>query len=173
MGYFFRCLSMEWFSCCGLFGSINFQNMLRKLFNHKVRIALAMLLVVLLALVRAYEDVLFYDPFLNYFKTDYYNLPLPEIDNLQLFFGLFSRYFLNTTLSLGVIYVLFKDFEAVKFASILYLLFFIILVITFFFVLSFFGEANKMTLFYIRRFLIQPIFLLLFLPAFYYQKQTK
>ncbi|WP_291104789.1 MULTISPECIES: exosortase F system-associated membrane protein [unclassified Flavobacterium] len=147
--------------------------MLRKLFNHKVRIALAMLLVVLLALVRAYEDVLFYDPFLNYFKTDYYNLPLPEIDNLQLFFGLFSRYFLNTTLSLGVIYVLFKDFEAVKFASILYLLFFIILVITFFFVLSFFGEANKMTLFYIRRFLIQPIFLLLFLPAFYYQKQTK
>jgi exosortase F-associated protein len=146
--------------------------MLQKLLNHKVRILLATLLVLLLVLIRAYEDVLFYDPFLNYFKTDYYNLLLPEIDNFQLFFGLFLRYFLNTIISLGIIYVLFKDIEAVKFASILYLVFFIILVITFFLVFSFFGETNKMTLFYIRRFLIQPIFLLLFLPAFYYQKQN-
>ena len=146
--------------------------MLQKLLNHKVRILLAMLLVLFLVLIRAYEDVLFYDPFLNYFKADYYNLPLPETDTVQLFFGLLFRYFLNTVISLGIIYVLFKDIEAVKFASILYLAFFIILVVTFFFVLSFFGEANKMALFYIRRFLIQPIFLLLFLPAFYYQKQN-
>jgi exosortase F-associated protein len=146
--------------------------MLQKLLNHKVRIALAILLVLLLVLVRAYEDNLFYDPFLNYFKAGYYNLPLPEIDNFQLFFGLFLRYFLNTALSLAIIYVLFKDIEAVKFASILYLAFFIILVVAFFFVFSFFGETNKMALFYIRRFLIQPIFLLLFLPAFYYQKQN-
>ncbi|MBA4275159.1 exosortase F system-associated protein [Flavobacterium sp.] len=147
--------------------------MLQKLLNHKVRIALAMLLVLLLVLIRAYEDSLFYDPFLNYFKTDYHNLPLPEIENGSLFFGLLFRYFLNTVLSLAIIYVLFKDTEAVKFASMLYLVFFIILVVFFFIVLSFFGETNKMALFYIRRFLIQPIFLLLFLPAFYYQKQNK
>ena len=146
--------------------------MLQKLLNHKVRIVLAMLLILLLVLVRAYEDSLFYDPFLNYFKADYYNLPLPEIENVSLFFGLLFRYFLNTALSLAVIYVLFKDIEAVKFASILYLVFFILLVVAYFFVLSFYGETNKMTLFYIRRFLIQPIFLLLFLPAFYYQKQN-
>ena len=145
--------------------------MLQKLLNHKVRIALAIILVLFLVLIRAYEDRLFYDPFLNYFKADYYNLPLPEIENVYLFFGLFFRYFLNTVLSLAIIYVLFKDIEAVKFASILYLVFFVILVVAFFFVLSFFGETNKMALFYIRRFLIQPIFLLLFLPAFYYQKQ--
>jgi len=132
-----------------------------------------MLLVILLVLVRAYEDDLFYDPFLNYFKSDYYNLPLPETNNLQLLFGLFFRYFLNSMLSLGIIYVLFKDFDAVKFASMLYLFFFIIFVIAFFFVLSYFGETNKMTLFYIRRFLIQPLFLLLFLPSFYYQKRTE
>lgn len=147
--------------------------MLQKLLNHKVRIVLATVLVLLLILIRAYEDVLFYDPFLNYFKADYYNLPLPEIDTIPLFFGLFLRYFLNTVISLGIIYVLFKDIGAVKFASILYLAFFIMLVVAFFFVFSFFGEANKMGLFYIRRFLIQPIFLLLFLPAFYYQKQNK
>jgi exosortase F-associated protein len=147
--------------------------MLKNLFNHKVRIVLTLLFVILLALVRAYEDSLFYDPLLNYFKSDYFNLPLPEIDNLQLFIGLFFRYFLNTLFSLAIIYVIFKDIQAVKFASILYLLFFVILAVIFFYMLSFFGEGHKMTLFYIRRFLIQPIFLLLFLPAFYYQKQNK
>lgn len=146
--------------------------MLQKLQNHKVRILSAILLALLLALIRAYEYSLFYDPFLNYFKTDYHNLPLPEIDNIQLIFGFIFRYFLNTAVSLAVIYVIFKDFGAVKFASILYLVFFVVLVLAFFFVLSFFGEVNKMYLFYIRRFLIQPIFLLLFLPAFYYQKQN-
>jgi exosortase F-associated protein len=146
--------------------------MRKQLLNHKLRIALAMMLVLLLVLIRTYEDRLFYDPFLNYFKTDYYNLPLPELNNIQLFFGLVFRYFLNSSLSLAIIYVLFKDIEAVKFASILYLIFLTLLILALFLVLSFFGETNKMALFYIRRFLIQPIFLLLFLPAFYYQKQN-
>ena len=146
--------------------------MRKQLLNHKLRIALAMMLVLLLVLIRTYEDSMFYDPFLSYFKTDYYNLPLPEIKNIKLFFGLVFRYFLNSSISLAIIYVLFKDIEAVKFASILYLIFFTLLILALFFVLSFFGETNKMILFYIRRFLIQPIFLLLFLPAFYYQKQN-
>jgi len=147
--------------------------MLKKLFNHKVRIALAMLFVMALVLIRAYEDSLFYDPFLDYFKSDYHNLPIPEIDNLQLIFGLFFRYFLNTALSLAIIYVLFKDIDAVKFASVLYCIFFVLLLAAFFFILLKNGDTNKMGLFYVRRFLIQPIFLLLFLPAFYYQKQKQ
>jgi exosortase F-associated protein len=146
--------------------------MLQKLLSHKARILLGIILVLLLVLIRAYEDSLFYDPFLNYFKSDYYNWPLPKINNIQLFFGLGLRYFLNMSISLAIIFVLFKDVEAIKFASIVYLLFFIILIFTFFFVFYFFGETNKMPLFYIRRFLIQPILLVLFLPAFYYQKQN-
>ncbi|WP_396170546.1 exosortase F system-associated membrane protein [Flavobacterium sp.] len=145
--------------------------MLQKIIKHKARIALAISFVLLLALIRAFEDNLFYDPFLNYFKENYRNLPLPEIDNFQLFLGLFLRYLLNTVLSLAIIYALFKDIDAIKFASVLYTLFFIILTIAFFYILLNNGEDNKMGLFYIRRFLIQPIFLLLFLPAFFYQKQ--
>lgn len=147
--------------------------MVKKLFGHKIRIALAILFVLLLVLIRAYEDSLFYDPFLDYFKGDYYNLPLPVIDNVQFLVGLFFRYFLNTALSLSIIYVLFKDIDAVKFASVLYFVFFVILVGSFFFILLKSGEPNKMGLFYVRRFIIQPLFLLLFLPAFYYQKQKQ
>ena len=147
--------------------------MVKKLFNHKIRIALAILFVLLLVLIRAYEDSLVYDPFLDYFKGDYYNLPIPEIDNVRFLVGLLFRYFLNTVLSLSIIYVLFKDIDAVKFASVLYFVFFVILVGAFFFILLKSGEPNKMGLFYVRRFLIQPLFLLLFLPAFYYQKQKQ
>ena len=145
--------------------------MLRKLLNNKGRILLLITLLLLLVLIRAFEDALFYDPFSNYFKLNYYNIPIPKIETFPLFFGLLLRYLLNSIISLTIIFVLFKDIEAIRFASIVYLLFFIILISLFFIVLFFFGETNKMTLFYIRRFLIQPIFLLLFLPAFYYQKK--
>ena len=145
--------------------------MLRKLLNNKGRILLLITLLLLLVLIRAFEESLFYDPFLNYFKQNYNNIPIPKIENFPLFFGLLFRYLLNSMLSLAIIFVLFKDIEAIRFASIVYLLFFIILISLFFIVLFYFGETNKMTLFYIRRFLIQPIFLLLFLPSFYYQKK--
>jgi len=145
--------------------------MLRKLLNNKGRILILMILLLLLVLIRAYEDVLFYDPFLNYFKSSYLNISIPKIETFPLFFGLLFRYVLNTILSLAIIYVLFKDYEAIRFASVVYLILFIILILLFFVVFSFGGDASKMALFYIRRFLIQPIFLLLFLPAFYIQNQ--
>lgn len=145
--------------------------MLQKIWNHKIQIVLALVFVVLLAVIRAYEDALFYDPFLNFFKRDYHNLPIPEVNSFKLFMGILFRYFLNSALSLAIIYVLFKDLDGLKFASFLYLMFFVLLVAAFFIVLSFYEEPSKMALFYIRRFLIQPLFLLLFLPAFYYQKR--
>jgi exosortase F-associated protein len=66
-----------------------------------------------------------------------------------------------------------NDGKMVKFSILLYMILGSILMISFFFVLNFFGEESKMTLFYIRRFIIQPIFILLFIPAFYYQKQIR
>ena len=147
--------------------------MLKKLLNNKFRILILIVLVSFLAIIRIVEKSIFYDPLLNYFKSDYTNFPLPLIDNFKLFFGLFFRYSLNTIVSITIIYVAFKDFGLVKFATILYLIFFVILTAIFFFVLSFYGEENKMTLFYIRRFLIQPLLLLLFIPGFYIQKQSK
>lgn len=145
--------------------------MLRKILNNKIRLAQFLTLVGLLVLIRAFEDHLFYDPFLDYFKNDFANLSLPTFNPFQLFFGLLFRFTLNTILSLGIIYVLFKDIQMVKFALVLYYFFFMILIITFFFIIYYVKGHNNLALFYVRRFLIQPIFVLLFVPAFYYQKQ--
>jgi exosortase F-associated protein len=124
-------------------------------------------------IVRAYEDNLFYDPFLNYFKSNVNALPLPTYDYFRLLIGLLFRYGLNAAFSLGLIYVLFRDREMIAFASFLYALFFIILVFLFYTNIYFYGARNNLVLFYVRRFLIQPIFVILFIPAFYYQKLNK
>ncbi|MNE31902.1 hypothetical protein D3C80_1254920 [compost metagenome] len=147
--------------------------MRNKLRQNIWRILLFLVFVFLLAVVRAFENQLFYDPFLDYFKSDFNSLPLPEYDEIKLFFGLLFRYGLNTVLSLGILYVLFKDIEIIEFASILYGLSFLILIIAFFSIIYFYGEQNNLMLFYVRRFLIQPIFVIVFIPAFYYQKQNK
>ncbi|RTZ03043.1 exosortase F system-associated protein [Flavobacterium bomense] len=147
--------------------------MLQKILNNKVRVLQFLFFVVLLVLVRAFENQLFYDPFLDFFKKDFAKLPLPSFNAVQLFYGLLFRYTLNTAISLGIIYVLFKEIMMVKFAFVLYYFLFMILMVAFFYIIYFTWGNHNWILFYIRRFLIQPIFLLLFVPGFYYQKQNK
>ena len=146
--------------------------MLQKILNNKVLIIQLLFLVFLLALVRTFENQLFYDPFLDFFKQDFTNLSLPIVDSLSLFLALLFRYTLNTFLSLGIIYILFKDVAMMKFSLVLYCFFFLIFVVAFFYIIYFRNENHNWILFYVRRFLIQPIFLLLFVAGFYYQKQS-
>lgn len=145
--------------------------MLKNLWKNRLKIGIALLLVFLLALVRIYEHALFYDPFAYYFEGDYLNLTFPEYEGWKLFGSLTSRYLLNTFISLAIIFVLFRDVQVVKFSGILYLFFFVVLIVSFFGLVTFTGNENNFIIFYIRRFLIQPLFVLLFVPAFYYQKR--
>jgi exosortase F-associated protein len=144
-----------------------FQNLLK----HKLQIFYFLLAVCAFALIRNYESVLFYDPFLAFFKGQYSSSPIPALEEWKLYLSLFFRYFLNTALSVFIIFILFQNKEHVRLSFFLYLLFFIILLLLFIVVLHFFSE-RVMALFYIRRFLIQPLFLLLFIPGFYFQQQN-
>jgi exosortase F-associated protein len=145
--------------------------MLNKLSGNKFKILAAILIVLFLGIVRTMEDQLFYDPFLVYFQSDFKEMPFPHVDNFKLFAGLLFRYALNSVLSLILIYVLFKDIEILKFSVFLYVFFLILLLGMFFVILECYPNANWL-LFYVRRFIIQPIFVLLFIPAFYYQQQN-
>jgi exosortase F-associated protein len=124
-----------------------------------------------LAFIRFFEETLFYDPFIRYFKNDYLNLPFPDFNSIGLFFSLMFRYLLNSALSLVIIYLLFKDVSLVQFASLLYILLYLLLILMFFVTLLLFDENSNLLLFYVRRFLVQPLFLVLFVPAFYFQKK--
>lgn len=154
----------------GFSGSIDFQNMLNKLKENKLKIFAAIVVVIGFVLIRTFERKLFYDPFLVYFKADFQSIPYPEVETFKLFLGLFFRYFLNSALSLWLIFVLFQDREIFKFSVAAYSLFLILLLMAFFIILEYFPDGSWL-LFYVRRFLIQPILVLLFIPGFYYQLQ--
>lgn len=142
--------------------------MLKKILNHKIEVLSVLILVLFLALIRNYEDAIFYDPLLNFFKGNYQNNPLPEFDDFKLFTNFFFRYFLNSIISLLILYVIFKKREILTISTFLYLIFFIVLIAGFFLAVSFYRD--NLVIFYIRRFIIQPIFLLLFIPGFYFHK---
>jgi exosortase F-associated protein len=145
--------------------------MLNKILKNKFKILIAVVIVLCFAVIRAFENQIFYDPFLVYFESDFKNLPLPQADLFKLFGSLLLRFVLNTFLSLALIYTLFQDRDILKFSAFLYGFFLIILLALFFIIVQYFPEWNWL-LFYIRRFIIQPIFVILFIPAFYYQQQN-
>ena len=140
--------------------------------DKKYRIIIMLLLFFVLVLVRAFEQHLFYDPFIEYFKNDYLYDPIPVFSGSKLLVSLVFRYGLNTMISLVIIYIAFQNRNFVLFSVKFYLLAFAILSITFFIILK--GELahGYLFAFYIRRFLIHPLFVLLLLPAFYYKQLT-
>ncbi len=128
------------------------------------------LLFGLLILIRWFEDELFYDPYLQFFKNDYLYIDNPrrEVIKLSLFTTL--RYMLNSIISLAILFVFFKDRGVLRFSALIYgIAFFILTGIYLYFVIHPKQEDYYM-FFNVRRFLIQPVILILLLPAFYYHK---
>ena len=140
--------------------------------DKRIRIVLILLLFFALVLVRAFEQVLFYDPFIEYFRNDYLHEPIPKYSGSKLLLGMALRYGINTLISLVLIYVAFFKVEYLRFSVKFYLLAFIVLTSTFFIILK--GELANGYLFafYVRRFIIHPLFVLILLPAFYYKQLT-
>ena len=129
------------------------------------------ILACLLVLIRAFENMLFYDPLLEFFKADYKTLSLPVMNIFDLQASVALRFFLNTVISFAILWLVFLDKEIIKLSVILYVILFAVFFTAFsFIVFTSEGAVDHMVLFYVRRFLIQPLFLLVLIPAFYFHK---
>ena len=134
------------------------------------RIGLIILLFLMLILIRSLVQPYFYDPLLDYFKHDYLNAAIPELDFGVYFLNIFYRYALNSIISLAIIYLVFDDKKSLYFSVKFYVLMFAVLSLMLFVLLKFNVTQSYLLTFYVRRFLIQPLFVFILLPAFYYQK---
>ena len=128
------------------------------------------ILFLLLVLIRAFEDVLFYDPYLTFFENNYLYIDSPRREVAKLVLNTSLRYVLNSLISLGILYLFFKDKSMIKFATLFFLLSYVVLLIPFLYFVINPRQEDYYLFFNIRRFLIQPIILIVLLPAFYYQK---
>lgn len=137
------------------------------------RYILAGLLLLVLVAIRGYEDYLFYDPYLTFFENDYLYIDNPRREVAKLVFDTSLRYLLNTLASLGILYLIFKDKVMIKFSVLLYVIAYVLLLIPFLYFVINPRQEDYYLFFNIRRFLIQPIGLILLLPAFYYYKLNR
>ncbi|WP_290700626.1 exosortase F system-associated protein [Lacinutrix sp.] len=126
----------------------------------------------LLVIVRAFENELFYDPYLKFFQNDYLYIDSPRREVLKLALSTTLRFLINTVLSLAILYVFFKDLSVVKFSVVIYSISYTILLMLFLYFVYNPKQEDYFVFFNIRRFLIQPLILLLLLPAFYYQRKS-
>lgn len=138
---------------------------------HKVvKYILLIIFALTLILIRFYEDILFYDPYLTFFKNDYLYIDSPRREVAKLVGFTTLRYVLNTGISLAILFVIFKDKSIIKFSTLIYTIAFIVLMIFYLYFVINPRQEDYYLFFNIRRFLIQPIILILLLPAFYYHK---
>jgi len=139
----------------------------------RYKIILIGFMVLLLAAIRFFEDSLFYDPLITFFKSDYLLGIIPPMNMAELMIHLSIRYALNSAISLGIIYIAFQNRSMLKFSVILYALLYLGAVSAFIFLVLNIEREHYLALFYVRRFLIHPLFLLILLPAFYYYRISK
>lgn len=138
---------------------------------HKaIKYILLTISVLMLILIRFYEDVLFYDPYLTFFENDYLYIDSPRREVAKLLGFTTLRYVLNTLISLAILFLVFRDKSIIKFSSLIYTIAFIVLMVFYLYFVVNPNQEDYYLFFNIRRFLIQPIFLILLLPAFYYHK---
>ncbi|WP_299111356.1 exosortase F system-associated protein [uncultured Winogradskyella sp.] len=137
------------------------------------RYILVFLLLLVLVAIRSFEDLLFYDPYLTFFENDYLYIDNPRREVAKLVFFTSLRYMLNTLTSLGILYLIFNDKIMIKFSVLLYSIAYVLLLIPFLYFVINPKQEDYYLFFNIRRFLIQPIGLILLLPAFYYYKLNR
>lgn len=141
--------------------------------NKRNRIVLLVFLGFLLVLVRAYEDELFYDPFIDYFKFDYLKGEFPFVKKGVLFINIVARFLMNTIISLAIIYIAYLNMDNLIFAVKFYVLAFAVIALFYFLHLILKFSNGYLFAFYLRRILIHPVLLFILLPTFYFQKKMK
>ena len=139
--------------------------------------ALSWLLVILGVLgligVRVMEDRLFYDPFLNYFHEADKNVSFPSFEWGRLIAGHLFRFILNLFFSCLVIHFWFNNRQWTIQGAILISIIFIITFPIYLYCIYDRFETGYLFSFYMRRFVIQPLILLLIIPMFYYRKHLE
>lgn len=120
--------------------------------------------------IRVLEDRLFYDPFLQYFHEANKNALFPEFEWGKLIGNYLYRFGLNLFFSGVIIHFIFKKIRWTLQGLLMIVLVFILSFSLYLYCIFSHFEIGYLFSFYMRRFVIQPIILLLIIPLFYYRQ---
>ncbi|MDR6516018.1 exosortase F system-associated membrane protein [Chryseobacterium camelliae] len=120
--------------------------------------------------VRMMEDRIFYDPFLTYFHEASKQVAFPAFDWGKLILSHLFRFILNLIFSCLIIYFWFRNKQWMLQGGVLMMIIFAITFPIYLYCIYDRFETGYLFSFYMRRFVIQPLILLLLIPMFYYRK---
>ncbi len=125
-----------------------------------------------LAIVYVFQEQLFYNPFSDYLYNP--NKPyIPEYNTLLFCLSKAFRYILNDGFALLVIWGLFNNPRYIRFAVIVFFFGFLVLLpIYLFLAVNFFIETQSF-LNHLHRLVLNPVLMMLLIPAFYYQNSLQ
>ncbi|KPE51597.1 exosortase F system-associated membrane protein [Chryseobacterium indologenes] len=124
-----------------------------------------------LAGVRLLEGQIFYDPFLDYFHEANKNIEFPQFEWGKLIISHLFRFLLNLLFSCLIIQCLFKKRDWTMQGALLIMMIFVITFPIYLYCIYDRFNIGYLFSFYMRRFVIQPMTLLLIVPVFYYRRQ--
>ena len=123
--------------------------------------------------IRVLEEKLFYDPFLKYFQQEFHTADFPVFVWWKLIVSHFFRFLLNLFFSAIFLQGLFGNKNWTLQAVFLMVLGFVVLLPIYLTGLYTQMKWGYLFTFSVRKFLIQPVFLLLFIAVFYYKKRLE
>jgi len=132
---------------------------------------IAFVLLLLLVAVRLFEKQLFNDGLIQFFQHNYLTEKLPFVPKNTILLTDSLRYWLNTLISIAILKLYFNQRDLNKFLFLIYTVFFLVAIFVFNYALSHYQSGDYLLLFYVRRFLIQPLLLFILLPALLYQQK--
>ncbi len=136
-----------------------------------LRVLGVLLGIILLVLIRNFQSSLFYDPFLEYFANDAADKVLPNYDAFTLYANVMLRYAINATISIVIIALVFWNKSITISAIKVYTVLGIVVMMVYIVMIENHFPMGEKVLFFMRRLLIQPLVLLILLPAYYFIQQ--
>lgn len=120
--------------------------------------------------VRMFQEDLFYDPFLHYFLEADRKAAFPEFEWTKLILHHIFRFLLNLFFAALIIYGFFLNRKWTLQGILLISIVFAVTLPAYLYCIQTKFDIGYLFSFYVRRFVIQPLILLLIIPMFYYRK---
>ncbi len=130
-------------------------------------------LLVLLVLVRLFEESFFDDHLLSFFNYSYLTDSLPKVPFIDVYKIISLRYLVNSLISILILYLFFPEKNVLKFLFYFFVLAFFILSGFLYYEWHNYVPGDYLLLFYVRRLLIQPVFLFILIPALLFHQMEK
>ncbi len=129
-----------------------------------VRITFSVVLLTLLVAVRLFEREWFPEPLLDFFGSqDYLTKALPHLSAPD-WWSMFLRFTLNGIFSLALLFLWTDDRRMRRFLVKFYVLAGVVLFVLLGLAVAFYRPGQYHLLFYVRRLIIQPVFLFVLIP---------